>query len=348
METLWFVLVALMLAVYVLLDGFDLGAGAIHPFVAKTDTERRMVYRAIGPVWDGNEVWLIAAAGTLFFTFPRLYAAAFSGFYLPLMMVLWLLMLRGLSLELRSHIHSPVWSGLWDGLFFVGSTLLAVFFGAALANVVRGVPLDADGYFFEPLWTDFNPAGATPGVLDWYTGLVALLALAALVLHGAHYLAFKTEGELNARCRALARRALLVTAPLTLIVTIATFALRPALLESFASRPWGIVFPLLAIAGVAASWWSEVRAHDGRSLIASGVYLAGMLTSAAFTLYPAVLPAVDPANTLTVSNASASSYGLAVGLIWWVIGMLLAVVYFVLVYRLFWGKVRLSDADAGY
>src|SRR5205823_607503 len=147
----------------------------------------------------------------------------------------------------RAHIHSVVWSGLWDGLFFVGSTLLAVFYGAALGNVVRGVPLDAAGYFFEPLWTDFNPASATPGILDWYTVLVGLLALAALVLHGAHYLAFKTEGELNTRCRGLARRALLTTIGLTLIVTVATFVLRPVLLGSFVVRAWGVVFPLLAI-----------------------------------------------------------------------------------------------------
>jgi cytochrome d ubiquinol oxidase subunit II len=202
METLWFALVAAMLAMYVLLDGFDLGAGAIHPFVAGTETERRLIYQAIGPVWDGNEVWLIAAGGTLFFTFPRLYAAGFSGFYLPLMIVLWLLMLRGLSLELRSHIQNPVWSRFWDGLFFIGSTLLAVFYGAALGNVVRGVPLDADGYFFEPLWTDFNPASATPAVLDWYT-IPGALALVALVLHGANYVAYRTEGPLNTRCRAL-------------------------------------------------------------------------------------------------------------------------------------------------
>src|SRR6266496_6211306 len=143
METLWFALLGFMLTMYVLLDGFDLGAGAIHPFVAKTEDERKLVIEAIGPVWDGNEVWLIAAGGTLFFTFPRLYAASFSGFYLPLMIVLWLLMLRGLALELRSHIQNAVWLGLWDGLFFVGSTLLAVFYGAALGNVVRGVPLDA-------------------------------------------------------------------------------------------------------------------------------------------------------------------------------------------------------------
>ncbi|HEX8966824.1 MAG TPA: cytochrome d ubiquinol oxidase subunit II, partial [Chloroflexota bacterium] len=237
METLWFALVALMLAVYVLLDGFDLGAGAIHPFVAKNDTERRMVYRAIGPVWDGNEVWLLAAGGTLFFTFPRLYAAGFSGFYLPLMIVLWLLMLRGLSVELRAHIHNPVWSGLWDGLFFLGSFLLAIFYGAALGNVVRGVPLDAQGYFFEPLWTDFNPAAALPGVLDWYTVLVGGLALAALVMHGANYLAFKTEAELNQRCRDVGRLAFAATVLLTLIVTVATFALRPTLLSSFGARP---------------------------------------------------------------------------------------------------------------
>jgi cytochrome bd ubiquinol oxidase subunit II len=348
METLWFALVALMLAVYVLLDGFDLGAGAIHPFVAKTDLERRMIYRAIGPVWDGNEVWLLAAGGTLFFTFPRLYAAGFSGFYLPLMIVLWLLMLRGLSLELRSHIHSPVWAGLWDGLFFLGSALLAVFYGAALGNVVRGVPLDAQGYFFEPLWTDFNPAGATPGILDWYTVVVGVLALAALVLHGANYLAFKTQDELNGRCRTLARRAAIATAVLTLVVTVATFGLRPVLLASFAARPWGSVFPLLAIAGLIGLWWSLAHRHDGRALLASGTYLAGMLTSAAFTLYPAVLPAIDASHTLTVTNASASTYGLVVGLVWWIIGMLLATLYFVLIYRLFRGKVRVTEADRSY
>src|SRR5262249_33930031 len=147
MESLWFVLVGLMLTMYVLLDGFDLGAGAIHPLVAKSDEERRTVIEAIGPVWDGNEVWLIAAGGTLFFTFPPVYAASFSGFYLPLMVVLWLLMARGVSVELRSR-GNEVWSSFWDAMFFLSSGLLAIFLGAAIANVVRGVPLDASGYFF--------------------------------------------------------------------------------------------------------------------------------------------------------------------------------------------------------
>src|SRR5437867_12660959 len=143
METIWFCLVAVMIAMYVVLDGFDIGAGIIHLLVAKSDSERRLVLRSIGPVWDGNEVWLLAAGGTLYFAFPALYASAFSGFYLPLMMVLWLLILRGISIEFRSHVESPVWRPLWDVVFGGASTLLTIFFGAALGNVVRGVPLDA-------------------------------------------------------------------------------------------------------------------------------------------------------------------------------------------------------------
>src|SRR5438552_13494434 len=134
MESLWFILVALMLTAYVVLDGFDLGAGIINLFVAKNHDERRLVLRAIGPVWDGNEVWLLAAGGALFFAFPLLYASSFSGFYLPLMVVLWLLMLRGIGIEFRNHINSPVWKPFWDAVFCGASFLLSIFFGAALGN----------------------------------------------------------------------------------------------------------------------------------------------------------------------------------------------------------------------
>src|SRR6266446_3521396 len=196
METLWFILVALMLTAYVVLDGFDLGAGIINLFVARNHDERRLVLRAIGPVWDGNEVWLIASAGALFFAFPLLYASSFSGFYLPLMIVLWLLMLRGLGIELRSHVHDPLWWSGFDFLFSVSSVLLAFFFGAAIGNVMRGVPLDAEGYFFEALWTDFR-VGPKPGILDLYTLLTGVLAFAGLAIHGAHYVAMKTDGTIN-------------------------------------------------------------------------------------------------------------------------------------------------------
>src|ERR687897_3317527 len=215
MDTFWFVAVALMITVYVLLDGFDLGAGAIHPFAARNDRERRTILRAIGPVWDGNEVWLIAGGGTLFFAFRFLYASSISGFYLPLFMVLWLLIIQGLSIELRGHINDPMWASFWDAMFFIGSTLLAIFFGAALGNVVRGVPLDEDGYFFQPLWTNFSPFNQTPGILDWYTILIGLLALATLVVHGSNFIAVKTENELNARSRAISRVFALATALLT-------------------------------------------------------------------------------------------------------------------------------------
>jgi cytochrome d ubiquinol oxidase subunit II len=342
-ETLWFMLVAFMLTMYVLLDGFDLGAGAIHPFAARTDQERRMVVQAIGPVWDGNEVWLIAAGGTLFFTFPRVYAASFSGFYLPLMMVLWLLMMRGLAVELRAHIHNPVWTSFWDGLFFIGSTLLALFLGVAIANVVRGVPLDSQGYFFEPLWTDFDPRSATPGILDWYTILIGLLALAALVVHGATFTAVKTDGEVHSRARRLARRWWAVLLALTILGTVATFIVRPVLLGNFVVHPWGVVFPAVAVTGLAGIAVFNRAGRDRLSLAASGTYLAGMLASTAFVVYPSVLPAVDPVRSLTVMNAAAPAYGLAVGLVWWSIAIVLAAIYFGVIYTLFRGKVRPTD-----
>jgi len=198
MGTLWFWIVVLMLTAFVILDGFDLGVGNIYPFVARTEPERAQAPRSIGPVWDGNEVFLLAAGGTLFFAFPLFYASAFSGFYLPLMMVLWLLILRGVSLELRGHSADPLWRTFFDGLFTFSSVLLTIFFGAALGNVVRGVPIGADNYFFLSLWTNWR-TGTNPGILDLYTVLGGVLALAAISLHGALYLALKTEGHLQRR-----------------------------------------------------------------------------------------------------------------------------------------------------
>src|SRR5437660_4669743 len=173
MEALWFAIVSAMLAIYVVLDGFDFGVGIVHRFVGRTDAERRTVLAAIGPVWDGNEVWLVAAGGVLFMAFPRTYATAFSGFYLALMIVLWLLILRGVAIEFRSHQENPLWREFWDTTFSVSSTLMGVILGTALGNVVRGVPLDETGYFAIPLFTNFLP-GRCPGVFDWYTTLAGL------------------------------------------------------------------------------------------------------------------------------------------------------------------------------
>ena len=339
METVWFCLVAVMIALYVVLDGFDLGAGAVHLLVARTNDERRLVLRSIGPVWDGNEVWLVAGGGTLYCAFPALYASSFSGFYLPLMMVLWLLILRAISIEFRNHIDSPVWQPLWDFVFSAASALLAVFFGAALGNVVRGVPLDAEGGFFVPLWTDFT-TGRNPGVLDWYTVTVGLTALVTLTVHGALWVALKTEGGVERRARALARRLWWGLLALTVLVTLFSFAIQPQLQRSFGARPWGCVFPLAALAGLLG-----MRVMQGmRQFLCSALFILAMLTSAAFGIYPYVLPAsTDPRFGLTIHNAAAASYGLKVGLAWFIPGMLLVAGYFVYVYRSFAGKVRLEE-----
>ncbi len=347
MGTIWFCLVAIMLAVYVLLDGFDLGAGAIHLLVAKTDAERRQVLASIGPVWDGNEVWLIAAGGTLYFAFPALYASGFSGFYLPLMIVLWLLILRGASIEFRNHIKSAVWDPLWDFLFCGASLLLAVFFGAALGNVVRGVPLDSSGYFFEPLWTNFR-LGDEPGILDWYTILVGVLALLAVMMHGGLWVQMKTSGEVNARAGKLAGRACWGVVALTALVTAVTFRIQPQVKENLTIRPWGFVFPLLAVAGIIGVVFELRKRDERKAFFASCAYLLGMLTSVVFGVYPMVLPARNPAYSLTVATAKAGDYGLKVGLTWWLLGIILAAGYFTYVYRSFAGKVVVEKDPHGY
>jgi cytochrome d ubiquinol oxidase subunit II len=340
METIWFGLVAAMIALYVVLDGFDLGAGIVHLWVARTDRERRTVLGAIGPVWDGNEVWLLAGGGTLYFAFPALYASSFSGFYLPLMIVLWLLILRGIAIEFRNHIQSLVWQPLWDAVFAGASALLAVFFGAALGNVVRGVPLDRSGEFFLPLWTDFT-AGRESGILDWYTLLIAGAALLALTAHGALWVALKTEGEVERRARRTAQQVWWVLAAWVVAITAASFRVQPHLQESFAARPWGCIFPLAALVGLAGMRIRSGRREGLDAFLCSCLFLLGMLTSAAFGLYPNVLPSNrDPALSLTVLNAAAAPYGLRVGLMWFVPGMLLTATYFVYSYRSFAGKVR--------
>lgn len=341
MGTVWFCLVAVMVAVYVLLDGFDLGAGAIHLLVAKTDSERRQVIASIGPVWDGNEVWLLAAGGTLYFAFPALYASGFSGFYLPLMIVLWLLILRGASIEFRNHIKSAVWDPFWDFFFSFSSLLLAVFYGAALANVVRGVPLDQTGYFFEPLWTNFQ-LGDQTGILDWYTILVGLLALLALIMHGALWVQFKTSGLVSERSRKLAFQVWWGVAILTALVTPISFHVQPQITENFRTWPIGYVLPLLAVAGLAGVAFELRKRNERMAFYASCLYLLGMLTSVVFGVYPMVLPARDPAYSLTIASAKAGDYGLKVGIIWWTIGILLAAGYFTYVYRSFAGKVDLE------
>jgi len=343
MATVWYCLVALMIAGYVILDGFDLGAGILHFSIGRTESQRRRVIRSIGPVWDGNEVWLLAAGGTLYFAFPGLYASSFSGFYLPLMMVLWLLIMRGIAIEFRNHLEDNLWRPFFDALFMLASALLAIFYGAALGNVIRGVPLDANGSFFLPLWTDFR-TGPDTGILDWYTVLVGLLAFVTLTVHGALWIAIKTEDLLQHRARIIARWAWGAVAILTAAVTLATFRVQPLVLHNLTTYIWGWIFPDLALAGLVAMLVFILRGDDLKAFLSSCAFIAGMLTSAVFGIYPYVLPSnADPRLGLTIASTQTSPYGLSVALVWFIPGMLLVLAYSTFIYRHFAGKVRLEE-----
>ena len=348
MGFIWFWLVALMIVAYVVLDGFDIGVGILHPFVARSEPERQLTLRSIGPVWDGNEVWLIAAGGTLYFAFPLLYASAFSGFYLALMIVLWLLIMRGVSIELRMQIDTAVWRSFFDGLFFFSSALLAVFFGAALANVIRGVPIADDGYFFLPLWTTWR-VGPQPGILDWFSVIGGLLALTALSLHGALYLAIKTDGTLQQRTRTMARRLWMVVGVLTLMSLPATIIARPDVLANYKSYPVLFVIPVGVLFALVGIPHFSRQQRDPKAFLCSCLYLSFMLLGAAVALYPRLLPSSNnPGRDITIEKALAGPHTLRIGLLWWAFGMCLALTYFIIVYRMFRGKVRLEAGGYGH
>ena len=345
MGFIWFWIVAVMLVAYVVLDGFDLGVGILHPFLARNEQERQLMLRSIGPVWDGNEVWLIAGGGTLYFAFPLLYASAFSGFYLALMIVLWLLIMRGASIELRMQIDMGLWRAFFDGLFFFSSAVLAIFYGAALANVIRGVPLHADGYFFLPLWTDWR-VGAQPGILDWYTVIGGVVAFVALAEHGALYLAVKTEADLQARARGFAKRLWTAVCIVTLVSLPASMIARPDTLTNYKAYPIAFAVPVVVLLALFGMFLFSRKGDDRKAFACSCVYLTVMLVGAAVGLYPRLLPSTTGSEyDITVAKALSGPHTLHVGLIWWAFGMCLALLYFIIVYRMFRGKVSL---DSGY
>lgn len=342
METFWYVAVTLMLAVFVVLDGFDFGLGIVYAFVAKNETDRRAALAAIGPIWNGNEVWLIAAGGLLFFAFPKAYSAGFSGFYLALHLVLWLLIARGLALELRSHVDHTLWRQFWDVAFAGASLLLAVVFGVALGNLIRGVPLNPEGYFFVALWTNFM-TGPEPGILDWFTVLIGSTSAAILAMHGANFLAMKTEGQLRNR----ARRAAWLTGPAVVILVGLALAsvpfVQPLFFLNYAAHPIGYIFPVLSIAALLSALAIRRRNWDAGAFSATSLLILTMLASAAWGLYPNILISTNnPANSLTATNATAGVYGLQIGLWWFLIGIILLIAYQICAHQAFRGRVKLG------
>ena len=329
MGTVWFMILAVMVTLYVVLDGYDLGTGALHLLVARTESEREEVTASIGPVWNGNEVWLLAAGGSLFMAFPKVYAAAFSGLYFGMILVLWLLIGRGLALELRHQITSPLWRSACDAVFSLSSLGLAVVFGVALGNVVRGVPLNAEGYFFLGLF----------GILNWYALLIGVFGLVTLAAHGATFLAFKSRGPVRERAVRLGRVLVPAMAVLFAVLAVPTYAVREEMLTTFFDQPWKLVFPLLATASLGALFSFQRRGLRGRAFLSSSLFIVGLLTTMAAALYPSVLPAREgQPYGLTVQNAAAGDYALGVAIVWWSLGAVLAVGYTAYAFRIFHGR----------
>src|SRR5262245_20468620 len=240
MSELWFALLCFMLTMFVVLDGWDIGAGTLHLLVAKNHNERRTVIAAIGPLWTWHEVWLVAAGGTFLLAFPAVMAAAFSGFYLALWLLLWALLLRGISIEAGGHIRDAMWETWWDFVFAASNLLLAVLLGAALGNVIRGVPVDASGRFSLALFTDLGARGRI-GLLDWFTLSVGAFAALILAAHGATYLTLKTEGAVHERSQRLGRRLWVAVAAAFPIISAMTATVRPGLFQAISVRPFALL-----------------------------------------------------------------------------------------------------------
>jgi cytochrome d ubiquinol oxidase subunit II len=331
LNSVWFVLLALMLAGYAVLDGFDLGVGAIHLLLGRDRAERARLIDSIGPVWNGNEVWLLGAGGSLVAAFPNLYAASFSGFYLALMLVLWLLLLRGIGIEFRHQIHHPLWEDAWDVVFSIASVLLALLFGVALANVLRGVPFGADGQF----------QGTFALLLNGFSILGGALSVATLAMHGACWAALKTDGALQLRARQFALAWWWAALALVVCMVAASFFVRPDFTRNFATQPLVMGVPLLTLVALAAAR-RFIGRDDLLAFLSSSGYIAGILASVAAGLYPMLLPAAPGGAHpgLDIYNAAAPHHSMLTALGVAVVGLTIVAVYLVYVYRVWSGKVR--------
>jgi cytochrome d ubiquinol oxidase subunit II len=347
MAELWFWIVAVMVAIYVVMDGFDFGAGALHLFVAKTNEERRQVLAAIGPLWDANEVWLLASGGALLLSFPHVLAAGFSGFYLAMFLVLWTLIIRGIAIEFRSHVHDSLWRAFWDVAFAGASLLLPVLFGAALGNVIRGVPLGADETFELALFTTFSPTNPV-GLLDWYTTLVGVFALVTLAAEGSVFLAWKTDAAVQARSAAAARWLWSATGVLWLIVLFATVVVRPGMGDSIV-RPIPLFAIVAAIGGYATVIAGVARRRYLMAFLGAAGFILTVLAGTAAAVFPVMLPStISPAYDLTAQNSASSSMGLGTALTWWCVGFPLAIAYFAFLFRTHRGTVKAAGEGQGY
>ena len=333
LNTIWFALVGVLFTGYVILDGFDLGVGVLHLFVARTDEDRRLLLNAIGPVWDGNEVWLVTGGGALFAAFPAVYATVFSGFYLAFMALLCALIFRAVAIEFRSKHPSPRWRCFWDRSFALGSLGSALLIGVAMGNIAWGVPVDASGEF----------AGSFLGLLHPYALLMGVTTVALFAMHGAIYLVLKTEGDLQARLRARVNPLIIAFILCYAILTPATLLYVPHVTEAFRREPWFFALVIPVVLAVANIPREANRGRDFQAFLSSCGAMAGLMAIFGVGMYPnLVFSHPQPAHSLTAFNAASSPNTLGVMLTIALIGVPVVLAYSASIYWIFRGKVRLD------
>jgi len=332
LNTIWFILVGVLFTGYAILDGFDLGIGALHLFTDK-DEERRIMLNSIGPVWDGNEVWLVTGGGALFAAFPNVYATVFSGFYLALMLLLAALIFRGVAIEFRSKRPEHWWRQMWDVSFSVGSVLSALLIGTALGNIGWGVPVDANGEF----------AGTFLGLLKPYPLLVGVTTVALFMMHGAIYGVMKTEKDLHDKLRVWAVRCIIFFVICAVTLTMATLLFVPHMAVRVKEHPWMFSIALanmLAIANIPREFHHK---RDGLAFISSCAAIITLMALFALNIFPdLVYSQPEPENSLTIYNAASSHKTLGIMLVIACIGIPVVLAYTVSIYWIFRGKVKVD------
>lgn len=335
LSILWFIILGFFLAGYAVLDGFDLGVGILHPFVARTDHERRISMNSIGPIWDGNEVWLIVYGGALFAAFPEAYATVFSGFYLAFMLALLGLILRAVSLEFRGKIHSPAWRVVWDWTFFASSLLTTTIFGVAVGNAMIGVPLNPRGLY----------TGTFLDLLTLFPILVALLTISMFAMHAILYLNLKTPaGTMHERVQRWAKYAWVIFFVLYIATSIVTLDIVPRALVNFQRFPWGGVFVLTAILSIVNIARCIRTDQPGQAFLSSCVTIVSFVALFSLALFPNIVTSnPNPTNSMTIFHAASSERTLGIMTIVGAIGTPLVLTYTLVVYWTFRGRVQLDD-----
>ncbi|MBN2445554.1 MAG: cytochrome d ubiquinol oxidase subunit II [Phycisphaerae bacterium] len=333
LNLLWFVLLGVLLAGYAVLDGFDLGVGILHP-LAKGDRQRRIFINAIGPIWDGNEVWLVTFGGAMFAAFPEVYATVFSGFYFVFMLVLLGLIFRAVSIEFRSKMTSPTWRRLWDYCFFSSSLLATVLFGAGVGNAMIGVPLNARGIYTGGFFNLLNP----------YALMVGVLAVALFVMHGSIFLYLKTAGDLKERIRGWIWRSFFFFLAMYLLVTVVTVVSVPHATEPFKSQPLNWIIVLLNVLAIANIPRAIHLRRPGYAFVSSCATMAAFVLLLGMALYPNLVVSNPlPENSLTIYNAASSQKTLTIMAIIAAIGMPFVLAYSSVIYWVFRGEVKIDE-----